>query len=70
MYIDKLADIVSKHNNTYSKIKMKPVDIKPRTYVDFNKENNNKDSKFKVCDHVRTLKYANIFAKRLCFKLV
>ena len=64
MYIDKLADIVSKHNNKYySTIKMKSVDIKPRTYVNFNKENNNKDSKFKVGDHVRTLKYTNIFAK-------
>ena len=32
--IDKLTDIVSKYNNTYSTIKMKPVDIKSSTYID------------------------------------
>ena len=70
MYIDKLADIVSKHNNKYySTIKMKSVDIKPRTYVNFNKENNNKDSTFKVGDHVRTLKYTNIFFQKVMFQI-
>ena len=40
MYIDKLDDIVNKCNNTYhSTIKMKPVDVKLSTYIDFNKEN-------------------------------
>ena len=40
VYIDKLPDIVNKHNNTYySGIKMKPVDVKSNTYIDFNKEN-------------------------------
>ena len=34
MYIDKLDDIVNKYNNTYhSTIKMKPVDVKSRTYT-------------------------------------
>ena len=38
IYIDKLDDIVNKYNNTYhSTIKMKPVHVKPNTYVDFNK---------------------------------
>ena len=32
--IDKLTDIVSKYSNTYSTIKMKPVDIKSSTYID------------------------------------
>ena len=41
---------------------MKPVDVKDNTYIDFDKENNNKDSKFKVGDHVRISKYKNIFA--------
>ena len=51
-------------NSTYHRtIKMKPVDVKPRMYVDFNKENNKKDPKFKVGNHVRILKYKNIFAK-------
>ena len=42
---------------------MKPVDVKDNTYLDFKKEVNDKDSKFKVHDHVRIPKYKNIFAK-------
>ena len=42
---------------------MKPIDIKDNTYIDFAKEVNNKDPKFKVGDHVRISKYKNIFAK-------
>ena len=42
---------------------MEPVDVKSSTYIDFNKESNNKDPKFAVDDHVRILKYKNIFAK-------
>ena len=44
-------------------IKMKPTDVKDNTYIEFAKEVNNKDSKFKVGDHVRISKYKNIFAK-------
>ena len=44
-------------------IKMKPVDVKDNTYIDFKKEVNDKDPKFKVGDHVRISKYRNIFAK-------
>ena len=43
---------------------MKPVDVKDNTYVDFPKEVDNKNPKFKVGDHVRISKYKNIFAKR------
>ena len=43
---------------------MKPVDVKNGTYIDFGTENNDKDPKFKVCDHVRISNYKNIFAKR------
>ena len=44
MYIKKLDDIVNKYSNIYhSKIKMNPVDVKPRLYIDFNKENNQKE---------------------------
>ena len=40
VYIDKLDDIVNKYKNTYHRtIKIKPVDIKSSTYIDFNKEN-------------------------------
>ena len=42
---------------------MKPVVVKLRTCVDFTKENNEKDPKFKIGDHVRMSKYRNIFAK-------
>ena len=36
VYIDKLDDIVNKYNNTYSTIKIKPVDVKSNTYIDSN----------------------------------
>ena len=42
---------------------MKPVDVKDNTYIDFKKEVNDKDPKFKVGDHVRISKYKNTFAK-------
>ena len=64
VYINKLDDIVDEYNNTYhTTIKMKPADVKDNTYINANKEINNKDPKFKVDDHVRILKYKNIFAK-------
>ena len=64
MYIDKLAGIVYEYNNTYhSSIKMKPVDVNSSTYIGFNLENNKKDPGFEAGDHVRILKYKNIFAK-------
>ena len=63
MYIDKLDDIVGEHNTTYKIIKMKPVDVKDNTCIDFKKEINDKDPKFKVGDHVKISKYKNIFAK-------
>ena len=43
VYIDKLDDIVDEYNNTYRTIEMKPVDVKDNKYIDFNKENNDKD---------------------------
>ena len=42
---------------------MKPVDVTDNTYIDFKKEVNEKDPKFKVGDHVRLSKYKNVFAK-------
>ena len=32
-------------------------------YNEYNVNSNDKDSKFKICDHVRISKYKNIFAK-------
>ena len=52
VYIDKLHDI----------IKIKPVDVKDNTYIDFDKKkSNNKDPKFQVGHIVRISKY--IFLK-------
>ena len=64
VYINKLGDIVKEYNNTYHiSVKMKPVDVKHNTYINFEKEINNKHPKFKVGDHVRISKYKNIFTK-------
>ena len=64
LYIDKLDDIVHKYNNkNHRTIKIKSFDVKDNTYIDFDKEVNDNDPKFKVGDHVRISKYKNIFAK-------
>ena len=63
MCIDKLDDIFNKYSNAYHRtIKMKPVDVKCSTYVDFNKENNKEYLKFEVGDHIRM---SIFFFKRL-----
>ena len=47
VYINKLDDMVNEYNNTYYRtIKMKPVDVKDNTHIDFKKEVNDKDPKF------------------------
>ena len=64
VYIDKLDDIEGEYNYTYHRtIKMKSVDVKDNTYINFKKEVNHKDPKFKVGDHVRISEYKNIFTK-------
>ena len=64
VYIDKLDDIVDEYNTAYhTTIKMKPIDVKDNTYINTDKETNDKDPKFKVGDRVRISKYKNIFAK-------
>ena len=64
VYIDKLDDIVDEYNKTYhTTIKMKPADVKDNTYINADKEINNKDPKLKVGGHVRISKYKNIFVK-------
>ena len=61
VYIDKLNE----YNNTYHRtIRIKPVDVKDNTDIDFKKEVNDKDPKFKIGNHIRISKYKNIFAKR------
>ena len=64
VYINKLDDIVDKYNNIHHrKIKMKHVDFKDNTYIDFKRKVHDKDPKFKVRDDVRISKHKNIFAK-------
>ena len=64
VYINKLDDIANKYNNTcHSTIKMKPVDVKPNTYIDSSKKIDYRDPKFKIGDIVRISKYKNIFAE-------
>ena len=64
VYINELDDAVDEYNNRYHRtIKMKPIDVKDNTYIDFKKEGNDKDPKFKVGDRVRISKYKTIFAK-------
>ena len=64
VYYDVLDDVVNKYNNTkHSTIKMEPIDVgdnNKRVHID---EDNEKDSRFKVGDRVRTSKFKNIFAK-------
>ena len=64
VYFDVLGDIDDKYNNTvYRTIKMKPIDVTNDSYVEYNKDFNKRDPKFKFGDHVRIPKYKNIFAK-------
>ena len=64
VYNNKLDDTVRECNNTYHRtIKMKPTDVKDNTYININKEVNNKDPTFKVGNHVKISKSKNIFAK-------
>ena len=42
---------------------MNTSNVKDNTHIDFGKEVNDNDPKFKVGDHVRISKYQNIFAK-------
>ena len=42
---------------------MKPADVKPSMYIDFNKENDKEGPKFKAGDNVRISKNKNISAK-------
>ena len=68
VYINKLDDIVNEDNNTYHRtIKMKPVDVKDNTDIDFEKEVNDKDPKFKIGDRVRISK--KIFLLKDTFKI-
>ena len=58
VYIGKFDDTVNEYNNTDHKtIKIRPADIKSRTDINFNLENNDKYPKFEVGDPVRISKH-------------
>ena len=58
MYVDKLGHTANKYNNKYhSTIKIKPADVKPSTYIDFDKKINIDYPEFKVSNNVRISKY-------------
>ena len=62
-YIDKLDDMVNEYNNTYLRtIQMKPINVKDNTYINTDKEVNDKNLQFKVDVYVRISKYKNIFS--------
>ena len=42
---------------------MKPIDVTPDSYAEYNEDFNEKDRKFNIVDHVRISKYNDIFAK-------
>ena len=42
---------------------MKPADVGDNSFAEYNDESNEKDSKFKVSDHVRISNFKNVFAK-------
>ena len=55
--MDKFADIVNEYNNAFhSTTKMKPVDVKPSTYIDFAVENNDEGPKFESWTSCKNIK--------------
>ena len=53
VYFNILSDIVDEYNNTYHRtIKMKPIVVKSDSFAEYKEVSNEKDSKFKVGDHV------------------
>ena len=57
MYIGKLDGIVDKYNNTHPiTIKINPTGANSSTYIGFNVENNDENSKCKDDDHGRISK--------------
>ena len=54
VYINNLDKTVDKYKNTYHRtIKIKHTDVRLGTYIEHGVENNDKDPKFKVAEHVR-----------------
>ena len=56
-----MIQLINVTNSNHSKIKLKPVDVKSSTYIDYCKENNEKDRKLKIGDIVGISKSKTIF---------
>ena len=66
VYISKLSGIVNKCNNTYHRtIKMKRIDFKTSSYIDFKVESNVKNLKFNVGNYQKIPKNTKIL-KHFC----
>ena len=50
-------------------MKLQPVDVKSSIYIDFIKENNDKDPKFKIGYIVRISKYKNIIVQKVTLQI-
>ena len=50
-------------NTTIHIMKLKPIEVKGNTYINFIKDVSEKDPKFKVGDHVRISKYKKMLLK-------
>ena len=69
VYTDKLNDIVNKYDNIYHRtIKIKPAGAKDNTYIDFNKEVNDKDPNFNILVILMVKKLSEHFMKKNCKK--
>ena len=68
VYIYKLGNTVNKYNIYHTTIKMKPVDVKPSTYIESSKGVNYQDPEFKL---VILLEYQNIktFLQKAMFQV-
>ena len=61
--ITKNVYIIQISNRYHRTIEVKPVDVNPSIYIDFNKENNEKGPKINVGDHARISISTNVFPK-------
>ena len=65
-YFDVLDNIVNKHNSTYHRvIKIKPADVKPDSYAEYNVDSNEKNPKFQADDHVRFSKFHGLMLLKI-----
>ena len=63
VYIVILVEINKFINTYHCTNKIKPVDVKSKTYIKFNVEKNNEDSKFNVGDHVKSQNIKTLLQK-------